>query len=185
MNKTQFINHFEDKVKNTLRNLGWLLNEIEEDTPYMLNERVKQTDINQLSLIFDNEQFDGITTEPELGPFYTQKPYYTEVKKLIDFKLNPIFEATFREAYKILKPKARISIVAPIFSTVDGGDLTLNVEELARKHNFKLIPLFDLNRIANKSNQKLQLKKQHVKAMIDAKKGQIVKRKIFVFEKEN
>ena len=175
----------ENKVKNTLRNLNWLLNELEEDAPYMLNERFRQTDINKLSLIFDKEQFDGITTEPELGPFYTQKPYYTEIKKLMDFKLNPIFEATFREAYKVLKPKARISIVAPIFSTVDGGDLTLNVEELARKHNFKPIPLLDLNRIANKSNQKLQLKKQHVKAMIDAKKGQIVKRKIFVFEKEN
>ena len=100
-------------------------------------------------------------------------------------KLNLIFDATFREAYKVLKPKARISIVAPIYSTVDGGDLTLNIEELARKHNFKPIPLLDLNRIANKSNQKLQLKKEHVKAMVDAKKEQIVKRKIFVFEKKS
>ncbi len=173
------------KVKKTLRNLNWLLNELEEPIPYMLNENIRQANINKLSSIFDKEQFDGITTEPELGPFYNQKPYYTEIKKLIDSKLKPIFEATFREAYKVLKPKARISIVAPIFSTVDGGDLTLNIEELARKNNFTLIPLLDLNRIANKSNQKLQFQRKHVKAMLDAKKGQIVKRKIFVFEKEN
>jgi tRNA1(Val) A37 N6-methylase TrmN6 len=150
----------------------------------MLNENIRQADINNLSSIFDKEQFDGITTEPDLGPFYKERPYYIEIKKLIDSKLKQKFEATFREAYKVLKPKARISIVAPIFSTLDGGDITLNMDELARKHNFKPIPLLDLNRIANKSNQKLQFQRKHVKAMIDAKKGQIVKRKIYVFEKE-
>ena len=175
----------EVKVKNTLRNLNWLLNELEEPIPYMLNENIRQTDINKLSSIFDREQFDGITTEPDLGPFYNDRPYYTEVRKLIDSKLNQKYEATFREAYKVLKPNARISIVAPIFSTVDGGDITLNMDELARKHNFKPIPLLDLDRIANKSNQKLQFQQKHVKAMIDAKKGQIVKRKIYVFEKVN
>jgi len=173
------------KVKNTIRNINWLLNEIEESIPFMLNERIKQADIKNLSSIFDKEQFDGISTEPELGPFYNQKPYYTEIKKLIDLKLKPLFEATFREARHVLKPNARISIVAPIFSTIDGGDLQLNVEALAREHNFKPIPLLDLNRIVNKSNQKLQFQRKHVKAMLDAKKGQIVKRKIFVFVKMN
>ena len=101
------------------------------------------------------------------------------------YKLKQKFEATFREAYKVLKPNARISIVAPIFSTVDGGDITINMDEIARKYNFKAIPLLDLNRIVNKSNQKLQFQQKHVKSMIDAKKGQIVKRKIYVFEKVN
>jgi len=175
----------EVKVKNTIRNLNWLLDELEEPIPYMLAENIRQGDINKLSSIFDIEQFDGITTEPDLGPFYKAKPYYTEVRKLIDSKLKQKFEATFREAYKVLKPNARISIIAPIFSTVDGGDITLNMDEIARKHNFKAIPLLDLNRIVNKSNQKLQFTQKHVKSMIDAKKGQIVKRKIYVFEKGN
>ncbi|MHA2287165.1 MAG: TRM11 family SAM-dependent methyltransferase [Promethearchaeota archaeon] len=174
----------ENKVKNTIRNLNWLLDELEEPIPYMLNESIRQTNIEKLSSIFEEGQFDGIATEPDLGPFYKDKPYYTEVKALIDSKLKQKFEATFREANIVLKPNARISIVAPIFSTVDGGDVTLNMEELARKHNFKLIPLLDLNRIANKSNQKLQFQRNHARTMIDAKKGQIVKRKIYVFEKE-
>lgn len=171
------------KVKNTLRNINWLLNELEEPIPYLLNERIRQTDINTLSSTFGQEKFDGIACEPELGPFYHQKPYYTEIRELIDQKLNPIFEATFREAYKILKPKARISIIAPIFSIIDGGDLTINLEEIAKRHNFNLIPLLDLNRIVNKSNQKLQFQRKNVRTMIDAKKGQLVKRKIYVFEK--
>ncbi|MFX0076081.1 MAG: TRM11 family SAM-dependent methyltransferase [Candidatus Hermodarchaeota archaeon] len=173
------------KVSNTLRNLNWLISELEEPIPYLFNERIKQTDITKLSSIFKQEQFDGIVSEPELGPFYNREPYYIEIKELINLKLKPIFEATFKEAYKVLKPKSRISIVAPLFKTIDGGDLSINIEEIAIRHNFTLIPLLDLNRIANKSNQKLQFQQKHVRTMIDAKKGQIVKRKIYVFEKAN
>ena len=43
--------------------------------------------------------------------------------------------------------------------------------------------MLDLNRIVNKSNRKLQFKQGHVRAILDAKKNQIVKRKLYVFEK--
>ena len=175
----------ETKVKNTERNVNWLLNELEESVPYMLNERIKKVDINQLSSVFNEERFDGICTEPELGPFFKQKPYYTEVVDLIKSKLNPLFKATFRESFKVLAPKGRISIITPVISTIDGGDVQLNVEEMANFYNFKLIPMLDLNRIVNKSNRKLQFKQGHVRAILDAKKNQIVKRKLYVFEKIN
>ena len=175
----------ETKVKNTERNVNWLLNELEESVPYMLNERIKKVDINQLSSVFNEERFDGICTEPELGPFFKQKPYYTEVVDLIKSKLNPLFKATFRESFKVLAPKGRISIITPVISTIDGGDVQLNVEEMANFYNFKLIPMLDLNRIVNKSNRKLQFKQAHVRAILDAKKNQIVKRKLYVFEKIN
>jgi tRNA G10 N-methylase Trm11 len=149
----------------------------------MLNERIKSGDINQLSSTLNANLIDGICTEPELGPFYKQKPYYTEIVDLIESKLNPIYKAIFREGFKVLAPKGRISIIAPIFSTIDGGDLQLNVEDMANFYKFKLIPMLDLDRIVNKSNNKLQFKKGHVRAILDAKKGQILKRKIYVFEK--
>ena len=173
------------KVKNTLRNLNWLLKELEEPIPLLLNERVKKSDVKKLSSSFNKEYFDGICTEPELGPFYKQKPYYTEAKELIDSKLNSIYEATFREGYKVLKPKRRICIVLPIFNTIDGGEVQLKIEEIARRYNFELVPMLDLNRIVNKSNRKLQFKKGQVRAIIDAKKNQIIKRKLYVFEKMN
>ncbi|MBY9014561.1 MAG: hypothetical protein KGD68_02610 [Candidatus Lokiarchaeota archaeon] len=173
----------ETKVKNTERNINWLLNELEETVPYMLNERIKRVDINQLSSVLKNERFDGICTEPELGPFYTQTPYYTEIVDLIESKLNPLFKATFRESFKVLAPKGRISIIAPVFSTIDGGEVQLRIEEMANFYKFKLVPMLDLNRIVNKSNNKLQFKQKHVRSILDAKKSQIVKRKIYVFEK--
>ncbi len=173
----------ETKIKNTERNINWLLNELEEEVPYLLNERIKRVDINQLSSVFNDEKFDGICTEPELGPFYKQKPYYTEAVDLIKSKLNPLYKATFREGFKVLKPKGRISIIAPVISTIDGGDVQLNIEEIANFYKFKLIPMLDTNRIVNKSNRKLQFNQGHVRAIFDAKKNQIVKRKLYVFEK--
>lgn len=171
------------KVNNTIKNVNWLIKELEELTPLSLKDKIIQTDIDNLSAFFNRNFFDGICTEPELGPFYTEKPYYNEVKELIESKLEPIFERTFRESYKVLKEKGRICMISPIFETLDGGDIQINIEQIANTNNFKLIPLLDTDRITNKSNQKLQFHKSQVRAMIDVKKGQIVKRKLYLFEK--
>ncbi|MFW9771256.1 MAG: TRM11 family SAM-dependent methyltransferase [Candidatus Thorarchaeota archaeon] len=171
------------KVNNTIRNVNWLLNELEEATPLLLMDKIILTDIVNLSVVFKEKFFDGICTEPELGPFYTEKPYYTEAKTLIESKLEPIYESTFKESYKVLKDNGRICIISPIFETLDGGDVQINIEKIAIENKFKLIPLLDTNRIINKSNRKLQFQKSQTRALIDAKKGQIVKRKIYLFEK--
>ncbi|MFX1492799.1 MAG: TRM11 family SAM-dependent methyltransferase [Promethearchaeota archaeon] len=173
----------EVKVKNTVRNVNWLLYELEEPIPLLFTERIKITDVEDLSSNFKENFFDGICTEPELGPFYSEKPYYSEVKELIESKLEPIYRFTFRESYKVLKENGRICIISPIIETLDGGDLQLNIEKIANKFNFKLIPLLDISRIINKSNKRLQFRKKQVRTMIDAKKDQIVKRKIYLFEK--
>ncbi|MFX0025409.1 MAG: TRM11 family SAM-dependent methyltransferase [Candidatus Hermodarchaeota archaeon] len=171
------------KVKNTVRNINWLLYELEEPIPLLFTERIKSTDVENLSSVFKENFFDGICTEPELGPFYNEKPYYSEAKLLIESKLEPIYQFAFREAYKVLKENGRICIISPIIETLDGGDIQLNIEKIANNFNFKLIPLLDINRIINKSNQRLQFQKKQVRTMIDAKKDQIIKRKIYLFEK--
>ena len=74
-------------------------------------------------------------------------------------------------------------ITAPIISTVEGEDLQLNLEKLGIENNFRLIPVLDVDRIINKSDIRLQFKKSSVKSLIDAKKGQVIKRKIYIFEK--
>jgi tRNA G10 N-methylase Trm11 len=173
------------KVKNTIRNLNWLLEELEEPIPPLLNEQIKQIDINMLSNSFGRDFFDGICTEPSLGPFYKKKPYYMEVVDVIQNKLEPLYDDIFKESYEVLKSRSRICIVAPIISTIDGGDVQIDIMKLAVENKFKLIPMVDTNRIINKSNIKLQFRKQHTKSLIDAKKGQILKRKIYVFEKKD
>ncbi len=172
------------KVKNTIRNFYWLLDLLEEEIPPFINKRVLNHDARNLSDAFELDFFDGISTEPNLGPFYKKKPYYTQAKELLDMELEPLYDEFFREAYQILKPNCRICFVSPIISTVDGNDIQVNIEKLARKNKFRLVPLLDLNRINNKINQKLKFGKQHVKTLIDAKKGQIIKRKLYVLEKQ-
>ncbi len=174
----------QKKVNNTIRNINWLSEILEEDVPFLLNERFLTVDVKHLSTRFKIEFFDGICSEPSLGPFYTNNPYYTQIQELIDNELESLYDMMFKESYKLLKKRGnRLVLVAPVFSTIDGGDLQINIEKIARKHNFTLIPMIDMDRIINKSNQKLQFQEKHVKALLDAKKGQIVKRKIYVFEK--
>ncbi|MFX1275789.1 MAG: TRM11 family SAM-dependent methyltransferase, partial [Promethearchaeota archaeon] len=172
------------KVINTTRNINWLLEVLEEDVPFLLNERFITADIKNLSNKFKKAFFDGICTEPSLGPFYKNKPYYIQVKELIENELEPLYINTFREANVLLKKGCRLVLVAPVFSTIDGGDLQINIEKIGRNNNFILVPMLDTNRIINKSNQKLQFREKHVKSLLDAKKGQILKRKIYVFEKK-
>ncbi|MHA1105000.1 MAG: TRM11 family SAM-dependent methyltransferase [Promethearchaeota archaeon] len=171
------------KVNNTYRNLNWLFNDLEEEVPYQLKNRIKQVGIKNLSEHFEKNYFDGICTEPDLGPFFRAKPYYKETMDLIQNQLIPLYSDAFREAEIILKPSGRIAIIAPIISTIDGGDVYMNIEKIALNNNFKVVPMMDLERITNKSNQRLQFQKSQVRAFLDAKKGQVIKRKIFVFEK--
>ncbi|MFX1418567.1 MAG: TRM11 family SAM-dependent methyltransferase [Promethearchaeota archaeon] len=171
------------KVNNTIRNIHWLLDLLEEEIPPFTHQRIIKQDARSLSHKFESYFFDGICTEPEFGPFYTEKPYYLKAREIIEKELTPLYDNFFKEAYKILKPNSRICFISPIISTLDGDDVQVNIENLANKNNFKLIPMLDIVRINNKSNPKLKFRKKQIKNLIDAKKGQIVKRKLFVLEK--
>ncbi|MFX0039746.1 MAG: TRM11 family SAM-dependent methyltransferase [Promethearchaeota archaeon] len=171
------------KVNNTIRNIYWLLEFLEEEIPPFTHERIVKKNARDLSNIFEPYFFDGVCTEPELGPFYTEKPYYSQARELIDKELTPLYDNFLREAYKILKPKARICFVSPIISTLDGNEMQMNIEKIASKNKFRIIPMIDINRIPYKSNQKLRFRKKYIKNIIDAKKGQIVKRKLYILEK--
>ncbi len=171
------------KVESTLRNVKWLLNELEEPVPYLLNERIKNIELKDLHKHYNQNFFDGICSEPDLGPFYTTSPTFEDTMKLIENQLNPLYSEIFDQARFLLKPNHRIVITAPIISTLEGEDLQLNIEKIAAEKDFKLIPVLNTDRIINKSDIRLQFKKKSVRSLIDAKKGQVIKRKIYIFEK--
>lgn len=173
------------KVKNSKRNLNWLLEELEEEIPLFVNKRIFTANVEEISSRFDDNFFDGICTEPELGPFFREEPHYLQAKELLYTKLEPLYNRFLSESYKMLKDKGRICFIAPIISTTDGSEIQLNIEKIANENGFNQIPLIDPNRFFNKTNPKLQFLKNPHKALIDAKKGQIIKRKIFVFEKKS
>ena len=172
-----------EKVNNTKRNIQWLMTELEEELPINLDEKFLQLDVKDLSKHFPSNFFDGICTEPELGPFFTTEPFREEIKELIENDLNQKYEYLFKEAQKILKNDHRLVITSPIFATIEGKHLQINVENIARKYNFTLIPMIDTNRIINKSDKRLQFQGAKFRTIIDAKKEQIIMRKIHVFEK--
>lgn len=171
------------KVKNTIRNMYWLHEQLEIPLPPGLSENFKKLEISELPKEYEPEFFDGICTEPYLGPFYKDTPYYNEAVELIQTDLEPLMEETMRAANELLKSKKRICIISPIISTIDGGEVQIDLEKIAKNNDFRLIPLIDSKRIVNKSNIRLQFRKKHFKTMIDAKANQIINRKIFVFEK--
>ncbi|MFO8017921.1 MAG: hypothetical protein R6U96_04755 [Promethearchaeia archaeon] len=173
----------EEKVQNTIKNLHWLVNEIELEEKPDFSRLVKNIGINHLSEKFEAEYFDGICTEPSLGPYYREKPYYPQAEKLREEKLRPLYKATFQEAETLLKPESRIVVTAPIIHTIDGGELQLSIRKIAEKRGFVQIPLLDEMRLVNKSNRRLQFNESHYHSMIDAKADQVISRKIFIFEK--
>jgi tRNA G10 N-methylase Trm11 len=174
----------ENKVSNTLRNIRWLLRELEEPMPQLLKQRIRTIDVRQLSTFFQPDFFDGIITEPYLGPPFKEKPNYVRAKELLENELEPLYDVLFREVCQILKKNGRICTISPIISTSEGKDIQLDLNKIAEKYKFKAIPMIDTNRIINKSNIKLQFPK-YQRNLIDVKKGQIIKRKIYVFEKQN
>ncbi len=175
----------KQKIKRTIKNVKWLQKELELEPIPNLNERFRKVSLKNLSNEFQTKYFDGIVTKPNLGPFYTEKPYYTQALEIVETKLEPLYNNIFRESYKILKPGSRICIVAPSISIMDDKkDLRLNIENLAINNGFTKVPLISSKRIANKSNEQLQFRKHKLYSILDAKKNQIIKRKIYVFEKK-
>ncbi|MBN1216614.1 MAG: hypothetical protein JXA99_14390 [Candidatus Lokiarchaeota archaeon] len=173
------------KIDNTIENIKWLQNELELPPIPNIGHKFKTIDIKNLSKIYKEGFFDGIVTEPDLGPFFNEKPYYSDGIELMEVKLQPLYETIFKESYKVLKPESRICIVSPVINILDDShDLRIDIENIARKNQFKPIPLITAKRIVNKSNKILQFNKSKLFSIIDTKKGQIVKRKIYVFEKE-
>jgi len=171
------------KVKNTIRNINWLIELLEEDVPLLINDRILKSDVKDLSKHFEHNFFDGILTEPDLGTFFLEKPYFTQVTELFETTLEPLYKNFFREAYKILKPGHRICFIAPIITIVDGKDVQLNIEKIAGANDFKLVPIIDPERFISKLHPKLQRFKKSSRSLIDAKKGQILLRKVYIFEK--
>lgn len=174
----------QKSINQTIENIKWLQKELELEPIPNLTKRVKKVALQNLSSKFESNFFDGIVTKPNLGPSYTERPYYTQALELVKTKLEPMYKTIFREANKLLKPGCRICTIAPSISIMDDKkDLRLNIENIAIQNDFSKIPLITSDRIVNKSNERLQFRKHKLYSIMDAKEDQIIKRKLYVFEK--
>ncbi len=134
-----------------------------------LHEKIKQGDARHISRQFPGKIFDAIATEPYLGPLLKRRPDLVQAKRITG-ELEPLYEAFFREAGKILRPEGRISIVSPRFVT-EKGMVRLETERLAGKAGLQVFDILQKYRI------------NHPYPLTDFEEGQFLGREMHVFEK--
>ncbi len=134
-----------------------------------LHEKVKQGDARHASRLFPGKTFDAIAAEPYLGPLLKRRPDLIQAKGIIK-GIEPLYEAFFREARKVLRSGGRISIVSPRFVT-ERGVIRLETERLAGKAGLQV---FDILR---------KYRTNHPYPLTDFEEGQFLGREIHVFEK--
>jgi tRNA (guanine10-N2)-dimethyltransferase len=94
-------------VENTKNNLKWLEKEFSQDTSKV---EIKEVDVRKVSQYLSPNSIDVVCTEPYLGP---QRGKIEA--KAVKSELDKLYSEALRELYKVLKPKAKIVMIWPMF----------------------------------------------------------------------
>ena len=164
-------------VEAAERNLKWLKSE------YSLRNaeyRVLQGDVRKLSQKIGREQVDCIATEPDLGPALRQVPTTSYAQRITE-KLEPLYYDLVEEAYKVLKKKGRLVLVAPYIKTRSGKPVTMGIERKAVEIGFEKVNPFKRERFAKATmvTEKLLA----MASFVDVEERHKVGREIHVFQR--
>ena len=164
-------------VEAAERNLKWLKSEYSlENAEY----RVLQGDVHKLSQKIGWEQVDCIATEPDLGPALHQVPT-TSYAQRITKKLEPMYCDLLEEAYKVLKKKGRLVLVAPYIKTRSGKPVTMGIEEKAVDIGFEKVCPFKRERFA--ASAVVTEKLMAMASFVDVEERHKIGREIHVFQR--
>jgi len=145
-------------IKATTENLKWL-----ESGRSFKFPKLDTADARKLSQTFPLKFFDAIITEPYLGPPLQGHETSERIKQIID-ELSALYQESFLELAKIIKPSVRAVIVLPVI----GGQRLPILERLAElgwQIDNQFIDLYD-----DKKRQ----------SFIYGREGQLVEREIVV-----
>jgi tRNA G10 N-methylase Trm11 len=173
----------EEEVFGTAENVKYLYESLNK--PYkdeVIDRKIVRTDIKNIHQHFKLEFFDAIVSEPILLPFYTELPKFNEIAKIMDKEVLPTYKAFIEQAYKLLKKGGRCVFTSPTVLTVDGPKISIPVEKLAKKAGFRLIPIFQYDRIVQKSSKALSIRDWKSKAVLDTQTKYIY-REFIILEK--
>jgi len=82
----------------------------------IINIKILQSDVKELSQKLLPKSIDAVVTEPYLGPVETRiMNNESRIKEIIS-ELSELYLAAFEEFKKILKPDGKVVIILPIFS---------------------------------------------------------------------
>jgi tRNA (guanine10-N2)-dimethyltransferase len=94
-------------VEDTNNNLKWLEKEFSQDISKV---EIKEIDVMKISEHLSLSSIDAVCTEPYLGP-QRGKIEPQAVKK----ELDKLYSEALKELHKVLKPKAKVVIIWPMF----------------------------------------------------------------------
>jgi tRNA G10 N-methylase Trm11 len=164
-------------VEAAMRNMEWLKSEYSlENAEY----RVLQGDVHKLSQKIGWDQVNCVATEPDLGPALRQVPTTSYASRIAE-KLEPLYYSLLKEAYKVLKKKGRLALVAPYIKTRSGKPVTIRIEEKAGEIGFEKVYPFERRFFAEETEVPEKL--TALASLVDVEERHKVGREIHVFQK--
>lgn len=94
-------------IEDTNNNLKWLKKEFSQDISKV---KIKELDVRKISQHLSLNSIDAVCTEPYLGP---QRGKIEA--KAVKSELDKLYSEALEELYKVLKPKAKIVMIWPMF----------------------------------------------------------------------
>lgn len=170
----------QEKVEGTRRNINWLKQFLERPTKIDVNQTIKSMKISEISQFFEEKKFDGIVTEPILLPFYTELPMYDEVVTHIKHHVMPTYADLFKEGKKVLKKGTRMCLTAPSVMSLDGGRVSIDIDDMAKEFGYKRINIIDVRDFPQSTNQNLQLREG--RETVYDENSKIISREFYLFE---
>lgn len=162
-------------IRQTEENLNWLTKN------YKLPEtkhKLILSDIKNLHHKILPHSINAIITEPYLGPTLKGKPLTDKITKIKE-ELELLYLEAFKTFKKILKQKAKVVIILPLFKTEDGV-FTLRILEILEKKGF-----FRINPIPEKISLFAKISPTARGSLIYQRPDQKVEREVFIFQNQN
>ncbi len=120
----------DDKTAGMARkNLTWFQKKYKTKNNWL----IIQGDSSFVKETLKGKKFDGIATEPFLGPFLKKKPKEKEAKKIIE-ELGKLYFAFFKKLALIVK-KQKIAIVLPEIESSNGKKFPLTEKVFSQHFN--------------------------------------------------
>jgi len=161
-------------VKKTKANIKWL------KTKYSLEEsqiRIFTSDVAEINKKLKVNSVDLVITEPYLGPPLKKELSSQDIKKITD-QLIGIYRDFFKKIKKVLRKRAKIAIIWPVFKT-DKGFQNLPILEEVLKMGYKQERILPTE-FKNKSFQGVTRRG----SIIYSRQDQYVLREIFLFNNQ-
>ncbi|MDA4124885.1 MAG: DNA methyltransferase [Thaumarchaeota archaeon] len=110
------------RVQDARENLGWLLG-----SPKNAGYDIRLGDSRELPKMLRRSKVDAIVTEPLLLPRIEARPKTSTASALID-GAGEVYGAALASMAEVLQPGGRIVIVAPVIETMDGEEVSLELD---------------------------------------------------------